>query len=231
MPLPRTAAIQLAHLHIVNEAASPGFPVTGATFTTICLWFMSQWTCQRKSSVVQPVIDLSGHFFNSSGCDVIEVEVKAHVRRYHRKHYQKTCQCPKTPNITVAPPPPRLINKGKLGISVWGELLLNKYAYGIPINRQLESYKTQGLHLSPATISFGQAAITPFFVPVADAIREFVAKSNQWHADVTRWIVWGMRKLDPTSTSTGSGYFFATRRFISVLLTLSRGCRTRIRHR
>ena len=105
-------------------------------------------------------------FFNDAGCDVIEVEVKAHVRRYHRRHYQKTCQCPETPNITVAPPPPRLINKGKLGISVWVELLLNKYAYGIPINRQLESYKAQGLDLSPATISFGQAAITPFFEPV-----------------------------------------------------------------
>ena len=133
-------------------------------------------------------------FFNDAGCDVIEVEVKAHVRRYHRRHYQKTCQCPETPNITVAPPPPRLINKGKLGISVWVELLLNKYAYGIPINRQLESYKVQGLDLSPATISFGQAAITPFFEPVAEAIREFVAKSSQWHADETRWIVWGHEK-------------------------------------
>ena len=129
-------------------------------------------------------------FFNDDGCDVIEVEVKAHVRRYHRRHYQKTCQCPETPNITVAPPPPRLINKGKLGISVWVELLLNKYAYGIPINRQLESYKTQGLQLSPATISFGQEAITPFFEPVAEAIREFVAKSDQWHADETRWVTW-----------------------------------------
>ena len=133
-------------------------------------------------------------FFNDAGCDVIEVEVKAHVRRYHRKHYQKTCQCPETPNITVAPPPPRLINKGKLGVSVWVELLLNKYAYGIPINRQLESYKTLGLHLSQATISFGQEAITPFFEPVAEVIREFVAKSDQWHADETRWIVWGHEK-------------------------------------
>ena len=45
-------------------------------------------------------------FFNNESCDVIEVEVKAHVRRYHRRHYQKTCQCPGTPNITTPPPPP-----------------------------------------------------------------------------------------------------------------------------
>ena len=129
-------------------------------------------------------------FFNDDSCDVIEVEVKAHVRRYHRRLYQKTCQCPETPNITTPPPPPRLINRGKLGISVWVELLLNKYAYGIPINRQLESYKTQGLELSQATISFGLEAITPFFEPVAEATREFVASSDQWHADETRWITW-----------------------------------------
>ena len=103
---------------------------------------------------------------------------------------KKTCQCPGTPNITTPPPPPRLINRGKLGISVWVELLLNKYAYGIPINRQLESYKTQGLELSQATVSFGLEAITPFFEPVAEAIREIVAKSDQWHADETRWISW-----------------------------------------
>ena len=133
-------------------------------------------------------------FFNNEGCDIIEVEVKAHVRRYYRKHYKKTCQCPDTPSITVAPPPPRLINKGKLGVSVWIELLLNKYAYGIPINRQLEAFKTQGLNLSKATVSFGQEAITPFFKPVADAIREYVANNDQWHADETRWIVWGHEK-------------------------------------
>ena len=157
-------------------------------------------------------------FFNNASCDVIEVKVKAHVRRYHQKHYQKTCQCPETPNITVAPPPPGLINKRKPGVSVWVELLLNKYACGIPINRQLESYKTQGLDLSPATISFGQEAIIPFFEPVAEAIRELVAKSEQCRADETRWIVWGHEKTG--SHKHWLWVFLCDLRFISVSPTL-----------
>ena len=94
--------------------------------------------------------------FNQTGCDVLEVEVKSYVRRYHRKHYQKTCQCPQTPHIIAPPTPPRLINRGKLGVSFWVELLLNKYAYGMPINRQIESYKTQGLDLYLPPLPLGK---------------------------------------------------------------------------
>lgn len=134
-------------------------------------------------------------FPHTDDCDVVEVEIKAHVRRYHRRRYRRMCQCPETPKSTTSPSPPRLINRGKLGISVWVELLVNKYAYGIPINRQLESFKTQGLHLSQGTVSGGQEVITPMFKPVVEAIRSFVAENNhQWHADETRWIVWGHEK-------------------------------------
>ncbi|MGI9282356.1 MAG: IS66 family transposase [Endozoicomonas sp.] len=56
--------------------------------------------------------------------------------------------------------------------------------------------EVKALPLSPATISFGEGVITPFFEPVAEAIREFVARSDQWHADETRWIVWGHEKTD-----------------------------------
>ena len=45
-----------------KRAINPGLPVAGAIFTTICLWFMSQWIYQWKSSVVQPVIYRSDHF-------------------------------------------------------------------------------------------------------------------------------------------------------------------------
>ncbi len=37
--------------------------------------------------------------------------------------------------MTIAPGPAKLIRKGKLGISVWVEILLHKYAFGIPFAR------------------------------------------------------------------------------------------------
>jgi transposase len=44
-------------------------------------------------------------------CDIIEVQVQAHMRRIQRPRYQKTCRCPQVPGIVTAPPAPRVIPK------------------------------------------------------------------------------------------------------------------------
>ena len=56
---------------------------------------------------------------DTDDCDVIEVKVRPHIRRYHRKRYRKTCNCPETPTFISPPPPARLVNKGLLGTSIW----------------------------------------------------------------------------------------------------------------
>jgi transposase len=129
-------------------------------------------------------------FPGTEDSDVIEIEVQAHVRRYRRHRYQKSCQCPQTPGIITAPEPAKLIRKGKLGISVWVEILLHKYAFGIPINRQLQDFRMRGLNLSQGTVTGGLKTIKPLFEPIVDAIRERVLEGQQWHADETRWMIW-----------------------------------------
>ena len=74
------------------------------------------------------------------------------LTRKYRKRYHKTCQCPETPATITAPSPARLVNKGVLGLSVWVDLIINKYAFGIPLNRQLQSYKQHGLDLAEGTL-------------------------------------------------------------------------------
>lgn len=123
-------------------------------------------------------------------CDVIEIEVRPHKRRYHRKRYRKTCQCPETPAIITAPPPARLINRGALGVSVWVDLIINKYAFGIPVNRQLQSYKQHGLDLAAGTITSGMQTLPALIEPVVEACRERVCRSDRMHADETRWLQW-----------------------------------------
>ncbi len=80
--------------------------------------------------------------FGTEDSDVVEVDVQAHILRYHRHRYLKTCQCEQSPAMTIAPGPAKLIRKGKLGISVWVEILLHKYAFGIPVARQLQEIDT-----------------------------------------------------------------------------------------
>ena len=128
--------------------------------------------------------------FGTEDSDVVEVEVQAHIRRYHRHRYAKTCHCAQTPGITTAPGPVKLIRKGKLGLSVWVEILLHKYAFGIPLCRQLQDFRLRGLPLSQGTVTGGLKTIKPLFEPVVEAIREKVVTDEQWHADETRWLVW-----------------------------------------
>ena len=45
------------------------------------------------------------------GCDIIEVQVQAHIRRIQRPRYQTTCGCAQLPGIVTAPPAPRVILK------------------------------------------------------------------------------------------------------------------------
>ncbi len=106
--------------------------------------------------------------------------------------------------MTIAPGPAKLIRKGKLGISVWVEILLHKYAFGIPVARQLQDFHLRGLTLSPGTVAGGLKIIQPLFEPVAETIRERVASDEQWHADETRWLVCGDKK---EAKNTGCGSF------------------------
>jgi transposase len=59
--------------------------------------------------------------------EIIEIAVNAHVRRIKRKRYRRVCQCAGSPGLITAPPAPRLIPRSPIGVSVWTEVLLNKY--------------------------------------------------------------------------------------------------------
>ena len=50
---------------------------------------------------------------------ILEVEVRAHRRVIRRRRYRPTCACGAHPGIVTAPPPPRLIPKSILGVSIW----------------------------------------------------------------------------------------------------------------
>ena len=148
------------------------------------------------------VVCLSPRSLAQKDSDVIEVEVQAHVRRYRRHRYHKTCQCSQTPGIITAPEPAKLIRKGKLGISVWVEILLHKYAFGIPINRQLQDFRVRGLNLSQGTVTGGLQIIKPLFEPVVDAIRErVIEEQNGMPMKLAGWYGLTIR----VSKSTGYG--------------------------
>jgi transposase len=120
---------------------------------------------------------------------IIEVHVQAHVRRIQRPRYHKVCRCPHLPGIVAAPPAPRLLAKSTLGVSVWTEVLLDKYLYGRPTARLCQALQHHGVPLSPGTVTDGLRKITPLFEPVVQAWRERQMGEKLFHGDETRWNV------------------------------------------
>jgi len=120
---------------------------------------------------------------------VLEVEVKAHRRLVHRKRYHPTCTCGVHPGVITAPPPHRLIPKSPFGVSIWVNVLLDKYLFYRPTQRLLADWRSHGLDLSQGALTGGLQQLLPLFEPLYDALIERSQQQTLWHADETRWLV------------------------------------------
>ena len=105
----------------------------------------------RCSRCGQPFADFPG----TEDSIILETEVRAYRRVVRRRRYRPTCSCAAHPGIVTAPPPPRLIPKSILGVSIWVTILLDKYLFYRPTYRLLEDWHTLGLDLSLGTITEG----------------------------------------------------------------------------
>jgi transposase len=138
--------------------------------------------CPRCGEAFRP-------FFAPEASTIIEVQVQAHVRRIQRQRYHKVCHCADTPGIVTAPPAPRLIPKSPFGVSVWTEVVLDKYLYGRPTARLCQALQHHGVPLAQGTVTDGLRKITPLFEPVVDALRQYQMGEKLFYGDETRWDV------------------------------------------
>jgi len=133
----------------------------------------------------QPFADFPG----TDDTTILEVEVKAHRRVIRRRRYRPTCTCGVHPGIVTPPPPPRLIPKSPVGISLWVTVLLDKYQFYRPTYRLLEDLRSHGLDLSQGGLTDGLKRLAPVFEPVYEALVAHNQRQHLWHADETRWFV------------------------------------------
>jgi transposase len=123
---------------------------------------------------------------------VLEIAVRAHRRVLRRHRYRPTCQCGVVPQVVTAPPPPRLIPKSMLGVSIWVTVLLDKYLFYRPTYRLLDDLRSHGLDLSLGTLTDGLQRLVPLLEPLYEAFVEYSRQQTLWHADETRWLVFAM---------------------------------------
>ena len=123
---------------------------------------------------------------------VLEIAVRAHRRVLCRRRYRPTCQCGVVPQVVTAPPPPRLIAKSLLGVSIWVTVLLDKYLFYRPTYRLLADLGSHGLDLSLGTLTDGLQRLVPLLEPLYEALVQHSRQQTLWHADETRWLVFAM---------------------------------------
>ncbi|MGZ6662907.1 MAG: IS66 family transposase [Solirubrobacteraceae bacterium] len=118
----------------------------------------------------------------------IEIDVRAYRRVIHRRRYERTCTCQGNRTLT-APPPPKLIPKGRYGISVWVEILLDKYFTYRPTERLLASWRLGDLDLAAGTVTDGLQRLEVLLRPIYEALKERNPHGDLHQADETRWRV------------------------------------------
>ncbi len=117
----------------------------------------------------------------------IEIEILIFRRVIRRQRYRATCDCGQRTYTAAAPA--KLIPKSRLGLSVWLEILLEKFAYHRPIARLLERWRESGLDLAAGSVADGLHRLTPLFEPIYEALLQRNAQSAYAQADETRWLV------------------------------------------
>src|SRR5437764_4431687 len=124
----------------------------------------------------------------SEDSEQLEIETTVYRRVIRRRRGQRTCGCP-GPRTVTAPPAPKLIPKSLLGVSVWVEILLDKFASYRPTQRLLEQWRLLELDVAAGTVTDGLQRLEPLFQPILEALLKRNRQSHYKQADETRWLV------------------------------------------
>ena len=107
------------------------------------------------------------------------------------QQYEQGCSCPKPglPARVVAPPPPRLIERGLLSVESIVEGLLRKFQYFNPIQRLVAEWSELDAVIPPGTWCGTFERLVPLFEPLVEALLEACRADRRWLMDETRWEV------------------------------------------
>ncbi len=121
--------------------------------------------------------------------NITEVCVKAYVRKIIRPKYVKGCTCKGTPGVITAPPPPKVIPRSNLGVSVLTRVLLDKFLYSRPTHRLCQDWDQLGYSIAQGTLTGALKKLPPLFKPLVAAMHEKQMTEQLFHGDETRWAV------------------------------------------
>lgn len=131
------------------------------------------------------VCPLCGHMMTTVGhetCESLEVET---ARVFVKVRKDECVACPNDDTIVSAPPPPQIVERGKLGDTLIVEALADKYVEQQPTERQSRRFRRSGVDICPNTLGRSMAAAIDLLAPIAAQIRAETKASPLLATDAT----------------------------------------------
>jgi transposase len=109
---------------------------------------------------------------------------------HRQRKYARSCRCP-VPAVVTAPGPAKLTGKGLFTTEFCVNLLIAKYALGLPFSRVIAMLGDQGPDVAPGTLAEVARRLNGLLAPLAAAITARNAGAGHAHAGETSWRVFG----------------------------------------
>jgi transposase len=139
---------------------------------------------------------------SSERLDVIPAQFRVIVT--HRPKYAcRACEG----TVVQAPAPERLIKGGIPTEAMVAHVLSGKYAWHLPLYRQAQMFKSQGIEIDRSTLAFWVGYAAAELMPLYERLRAVLLGSSKLAVDETPVPV-----LDPGRGRTRKGYFWAIAR-------------------
>ena len=136
---------------------------------------------ERKEIIIEPQQ-------NIEGCKKIGEEIteeleyepgKLFVNKYVRPKYAK----PDNGGIVTAPMVERPLPKAIAGAGLLAQIVIDKYVDHLPLYRQAERFKREGINLPYSTITDWVSGTCKLILPLYDALKLLIMQSDYLHAD------------------------------------------------
>ena len=163
----------------------------------------------RIETIIEPSEDVSG--MKQIGKEIteqLEFEPgKFFVKQFIRPKYAK----PDGEGVLIADLPSFPIEKGIPGPGLLANITIEKYADHLPLYRQIERFRREGITIAPSTMSDWIAAASELIAPLHEVLKKKVLSSDYLQADETP-----IKVLDRDKKGkTHRGYYWVYRDVIS----------------
>jgi len=101
------------------------------------------------------------------------------------QHVRDKLVCRACEAITQPPAPSHPIARGRAGPKLLAHVLFSKYGLHLPLNRQSDVYRREGIDLDVSTLADWVGASAATLMPLVDAIGSHVFAAERIHADDT----------------------------------------------